>query len=368
VWDHLVQDLDSTKSNYGRVALKHERIHVDRNTLQGDQDWLHFNSIDYDAERDLILISVPFFHEAWVIDHSTTTEEASSSKGGNSGHGGDLLYRWRNPYSYQAGSLDDKKLFLQHDVNWIDDFISQDDIHYKNIIAYNNRVGTDFSTVNIWDPGYLESTNNFLLLDGLYQPDFFDRTIYHPDTTQLNSSTISGAQYLPNGNVLICAGRKGYSFEITPDNEVVWEYVTPLRNGFSVHQGDVPLVFQNSTFKIRRYPLKYPAFDEVDLTPKGTIELSPNLGFYGTLTQTNQTDQKKASAKVLPNPADDILNIDIELVGKDASVEIRNTLAELIWSSTTADSDVTINTTNWENGVYVLIVNREIIHKFVVSH
>jgi len=366
VWDHLVQDFDSTKANYGRVALKHERIHVNRFTAQGDQDWLHFNSIDYDAERDLILISVPFFHEAWVIDHSTTTEEASSSNGGNSGHGGDLLYRWGNPYSYQAGSLNDKKLFLQHDVNWIDDFISKDDIHYKNIIAYNNRVGADFSTVNIWDPGYIESTNNFLLLDGLYQPDFFDRTIYHPDTTQLNSRTISGAQYLPNGNVLICAGRKGYSFEITPENEIVWEYITPMRNGFSVYQGDVLSGYPNSTFKIRRYPSNYPAFVGADLLPKGTIELGPNIGFCDELTETTNIDQKEKYVKSFPNPADDLLKI--VMSGDEERVEIRNILTELVWSSTTADKYITINTTNWENGVYVLIVNRETIHKFVVSH
>jgi hypothetical protein len=41
------------------------------------------------------------------------------------------------------------------------------------------------------------------------------------------SSYISGAQRLPNGNTLICEGLTGRIFEVTPQAEVVWEYVNP---------------------------------------------------------------------------------------------------------------------------------------------
>jgi len=39
---------------------------------------------------------------------------------------------------------------------------------------------------------------------------------------------ISGAQRLPNGNTLICAGPLGRFFEVTPDKEVVWEFLSPF--------------------------------------------------------------------------------------------------------------------------------------------
>jgi hypothetical protein len=32
---------------------------------------------------------------------------------------------------------------------------------------------------------------------------------------------------LPNGNTLITEGADGRLFEITPENEIVWEYVSP---------------------------------------------------------------------------------------------------------------------------------------------
>ncbi len=41
------------------------------------------------------------------------------------------------------------------------------------------------------------------------------------------SSYISGARRLPNGNTLITEGQFGRMFQVTPDCEVVWEYINP---------------------------------------------------------------------------------------------------------------------------------------------
>ena len=42
------------------------------------------------------------------------------------------------------------------------------------------------------------------------------------------SPFISGAQRLKNGNTLICEGQWGRIFEVTPQKEVVWEYISPF--------------------------------------------------------------------------------------------------------------------------------------------
>ena len=42
------------------------------------------------------------------------------------------------------------------------------------------------------------------------------------------SPHISGCQRLASGNTLICEGGKGCIFEVTPDGDVVWEYVSPF--------------------------------------------------------------------------------------------------------------------------------------------
>jgi len=46
-------------------------------------DWNHLNSIDYNEEFDQILLSSHNQNEIWVIDHSTTTEEAAGHTGGD---------------------------------------------------------------------------------------------------------------------------------------------------------------------------------------------------------------------------------------------------------------------------------------------
>jgi len=43
------------------------------------------------------------------------------------------------------------------------------------------------------------------------------------------SNCISGAQRLPNGNTLICDGCKSRLFEVTPEKDIVWEFVNPYQ-------------------------------------------------------------------------------------------------------------------------------------------
>ncbi len=106
VWDHLIQDFDDKKANYGNVGMHPERVDLNY-AKNGNADWLHFNSLDYHPGLDQILVSSPFFNEIWVIDHSTTTAEAAGSQGGLRGRGGDLIYRWGNPAAYRAGTAEE---------------------------------------------------------------------------------------------------------------------------------------------------------------------------------------------------------------------------------------------------------------------
>ncbi|MCH3972709.1 MAG: aryl-sulfate sulfotransferase [Oscillospiraceae bacterium] len=50
------------------------------------------------------------------------------------------------------------------------------------------------------------------------------------DSYKFFSPYISSAQRLPNGNTLITEGSDGRVFEVTPEHEIVWEYINPYYN------------------------------------------------------------------------------------------------------------------------------------------
>ena len=92
VWDHLIQNHDATKSNYGNPSAHPELINCAGDGRNLPVFWNHMNSIDYDSTFDQIAVSVRGNSEVWIIDHSTTTAQAASHSGGIRGKGGDLRF------------------------------------------------------------------------------------------------------------------------------------------------------------------------------------------------------------------------------------------------------------------------------------
>jgi hypothetical protein len=218
---------------------------------------VHFNSVDYNEELDQILISCKIYNEIWIIDHSTTTEEAASDSGGTYGKGGDLLYRWGNPETYDAGDSDDQKLFGQHDANWIDSGYPGE----GNILIFNNGNGRpttsdNYSSVEEIIPPVDDDGNYSLTTGAAYEP-FEAKWTYEIDSDYY-SSAISGTQRLPNGNTLICSGANGYFLEVDDSKNVVW-----------THDID-----DSRVFKIRRYGLDYEGLAEILDTGELTVTIS----------------------------------------------------------------------------------------------
>ncbi len=222
--DHTVQDIDTSISNFGVIADHPERVDINYNKNgRVRSDWVHANAINYSEKLDQIIISAHAFNEIWVIDHSTTTQQAATRSGGHSGKGGDLLYRWGNPLTYQRGEVSDQKLFNQHDVEWIPELFPG----AGRILLFNNgigRPGGNFSTVNeIITP--IDADGHYLLdPSGRYGPEETSPVYQAEIPETFLALNISGAQRLRNGNTLITNGPVGQVFEVTPDSEVIWEY------------------------------------------------------------------------------------------------------------------------------------------------
>lgn len=243
-WDHLVQDYDVTKPNYGVVADHPELIDLNF-TGNPAADWHHVNSIDYNAELDQVLLSVRSFSEIWIIDHSTTTEQAAGLSGGDSGMGGDLLYRWGNPRAHGAGTTGDQQLFAQHDAEWIADALPG----AGNILIFNNgqgRSGDNYSSIDeIVPPLAPDGTYSNSSAFGPAAPVW---TYSATPATNFYAERISGSQRLPNGNTLVCDGPAGHFFEVTAAGTSVWEHT---------HSSEV--------FRVERYAADYAGFAGTDL-------------------------------------------------------------------------------------------------------
>ncbi len=269
VWDHLIQDFDEDKPNFGVVAEHPERIDLNyRRTVPRETpeemrrlrslgyvggaepddaddegggpafpglgrpgfgwsaDWCHANSVEYNAKLDQIVLSVHTFNEIWIIDHSTTTEEAAGRQGGRHGKGGDLLYRWGNPRAYGAGGVADQTLFAQHDARWVPEGAPG----AGNLLVFNNGIGRPdgaySSVLEIAPP--VDSAGRYRLEPGkAFGPSKPVWEYTAANRMDFFSSHISGAERLPNGNTLICSGEQGRVFEVERTGKVVWDYVNP---------------------------------------------------------------------------------------------------------------------------------------------
>ena len=293
VWDHLVQNNAPSKPNYAQPQNKPERIWIECNGSNSNAAfWNHMNSIDYNPEMDQIMLSVRGCSEFWVIDHSTTTEEAAGSTGGRYGKGGDLLYRWGNPAAYNRGNANDQMLFQQHDCQWIE----PNRPGAGNILVFNNGlrrlpegytrsqdlppypVGLDwgYSSVDELIPP-IDANGFYHLQDNNpYGPNELVWIYVAPVPTDLFAEAISGCQRLPNGNTLICDGTSGVLFEVTMEGNPVWEYVCPVTGDGPIVQGDpIPLDHRahamNAIFKVHRYDPNDPVLEGKDLTPMYTM-------------------------------------------------------------------------------------------------
>lgn len=260
-WDHLIQDYDPARTGYGRIAENPQRIDINgdrahREAIAGDAadraaqmaalgytgagdppaagaaapaeesaldgDWLHTNSVDYHPRLDLIVLSVMRFHEAWVIDHSTSTAEAAGSVGGRHGRGGDLLYRWGNPSAHKAGRAEERIFFVQHHVQWIPDGLPG----AGNFLCFNNGVGRpdgNYSSIEEWR---MPIGADGRIGVGPERPSWRWTA---PRREDFFAPLLSGVQRLPNGSTLITEGTSGRLLEVASDGTLLleWRRQTP---------------------------------------------------------------------------------------------------------------------------------------------
>ncbi len=335
MWDHMVQDHDPAKDNYGVVADHPELLDINVPVSVsgppgpggGGGDWFHTNGIDYNPDLDQIVFSSRYLNEIFVIDHSTTTAEAAGHTGGNAGKGGDFLYRWGHPSNYDASGLQVIPAAV-HDVRWV-----KTGRPYAGYIQiFNNEGSNGHSTVDAFNPP-LNGYNYDLTPGQAYAPSTYDlRHLCEEDSDGQSSS-----DRMSNGNIFVNVADE-YMYEVDAQGNMVWQYAAGPKKAF-------------------RYECDHP----------GIIEL---VGLDPSCSVTVIENAEAENVALYPNPSTGVFNISgIPADESVSSIEVYNMLGSLVL---TASRSNTIDLSNAGNGFYFIAIVFEsgdrITRKVSVQH
>ena len=368
LWDHLIQDFDASKSNYGVVADHPELVNLNYTAMPGAQkDWIHPNAITYNPQFDQIILSAHNLSEIWILDHSTSTAQAISHSGGTYGHGGDLLYRWGNPQVYGAGTSADQVFYTQHNPTWIPAGYP----HAGSIIVFNNgqgRPGGNSSSVDIFTPPADSAGNYPPLASGqAYGPA--SEVFSYQGTPAFYSNVMGSAQMLTDGNIVVCYATAGNFFEIDSNKNLLWRYINPVNDDTVLTQGDNP--GNNSCFRCTQYDPSYSGFTGETLTPMGHIEKNPILtacdsSMLNAIKEVDGTND----INVYPNPTKDKVTVVLNSANNPVSYEVLDMLGQMVTSGIAQTSKFDISLAGTGPGLYIVKIgsgNLSIQKKIIVN-
>ena len=313
IWDHLIQDYDNSKSNYGIVANNPELMDINAVTGgfgPGSGDWYHVNGVDYNPTLDQLVFTSRFASEFFIIDHSTTTAQAATHAGGNSGMGGDFLYRWGNPPNYGSASPQVIPSAV-HDPRWVK--TGRPNAGYIQFFN-NNGGGGNTSTVDAINPPVSGSTYSS------FSPTSYDWR----HTAVAYSSGQSASDRMSNGNTFVNVSGQ-YMYEVDSLNNIIWQYNADPAKAF-------------------RYECDYAGLTA--LLGNDPCGLSNGIVEFSELT-----------LNVFPNPSKGIFNVvGLAQSGSSFTIHVYDIYGKQVLQTT---NDTRVDLTAFDNGVYVLHVVNE---------
>lgn len=375
-WDHLCQSVDASKANYVSSIVDNPQL-MNINYKQAS-DWQHMNGIDYNPILDQIAFSSHNHNEWYIIDHSTTTAEAASHSGGNSGKGGDILYRWGNPAAY--GATGTQILNVTHDAHWIREGCPNAGrlAGFNNKGVSNNQSAADQIVTPI--SGY-----NYTLTTGqAYLPSTYS------DRHACNgySSNMGSTYQLPNGNQLICIATSGKIYEINSAGTQLW---TKTFSG-SIAQSQkyskcyidnpapaIPTITLNGSSLSSSSATSYQWYlngqqiagaTSQTYTPTNSgiylVRITDNNGCVYQYSKGFKYTQSAAGLNEIdlsdaitayPNPTDGYINLkNTQVFGKEFAVQVSDQSGKVIFSQM---NSTFIDLSTMSNGVYYLSVQSD---------
>ena len=341
LWDHIIQDTDPNKPNYGVIKDNPQLINI--NMISGGGgggDWFHVNGVHYNEDLDQIAFSSRHASEIFIIDHSTTTAEAASHLGGNSNMGGDILYRWGKPSNYDMSGSQVIPSAV-HDVRWItnDGRPNGGFLQVFNNSGGGNGQSTIDGIETPWDPNtktYLRNQNQ------PFSPSSYS-TRY---ICAYSASGQSASNRMSNGNIFINAsggqGGAGRMYEVDSTGNIIWgPYNADSHKGFR-YECDYPGIIALEPYMINTsstscFPAVIPSWDCIEAICQDPGNSS---GAYSSVADCNASctlsDDDlniRDQIAIYPNPFKDIIKIEFETINnEDAEINVINSFGQNVFN------------------------------------
>ena len=303
-WDHAIQNVDSSKANYGATIASYPgKIDLNLPGRPLQSNWLDCNSLDFNQSLNQIVVNSRQ-GEFYIIDHGNTfiAGNPSGSIALAATGAGDFLYRFGDPARYGQGTAPsvslnwenaisgNKQIGASSNAQWINTGLSG----AGHLLVFSNNQYLYQRTPQ----SYVFEINPFLNSSGVDTGSYvnpptagYTTWTFSKDTMKANQSLSSqvtwkygsvgchtlfshfgsSVQRLSNGNTLICATATGYLVEVDTSGNVVWEYINPVTgSGVVTVIGDC-LPMTNAVPRAMRFPASFAGFTGHTLTPGTTI-------------------------------------------------------------------------------------------------
>ena len=280
--DHFSSAMHGNQNDPGRVDINITEL----NLTEVNRDMAHSGVIDYHAGNDQIMVTARIASEVYIIDHSTANyDNPQAGIEAARGPAGAIARRYGNPGNYGAGKPHvgkdpgDRLFFAAHGPNWVAPGLPG----AGNLLVHNNGVGRSGAKPEnqlesmLWSLRrlVLGNTGDYTTIDEIDADT--GRIVWRfraADPQAISSFKMGSAYRLPNGNTHVTSGQYGHLFEVTPQGEVVWEYVSPVSALGALKR---PLAYPFHPMQTSyRFSEDHPGLRGKELTPQGTIlELEP---------------------------------------------------------------------------------------------
>ena len=223
VWDWLATDhLD--EFGFGDEARNTIHRFPGWREERGTADWLHINAASYVGPNRWYDAGDERFHPdniLWSSRNANIIAIISKATGA-------IVWKMGPDYRQSKALSELGQIIGQHHPHIIPEGLPG----AGNLLVFDNGGAAGYGASNPAAPTGRNSTirihSRVLELNPLTFEKVWEYSIEGQERIMFFSQYVSSAQRLPNGNTLITEGAVGRLFEVTPENDIVWEYVSPF--------------------------------------------------------------------------------------------------------------------------------------------